>query len=87
MVRHIQIDNISSQYVDQLKQSLGKFPYYFILAGYDDPRLGEQLLPVADYNLCRAELRIDGATVLGCTEKHWPVELFRAANYGVLKEE
>lgn len=61
------ISGIDSSYVDRIKESLTKFTYYAILAGYEEH--GEfYLLPIDEFHMFKREIVIDGEIVLGTTD-------------------
>lgn len=61
------IAGIDSSYIKKIKESLDKFTYYVILAGYEESGTFH-LLPCDEYHLFKRDIVIDGEVILGTTD-------------------
>lgn len=69
------IDDINSNYVEQLKKALREYQYFFIAAGFTSKNRNE-LLPLNPYNFISSQIEVDGVVITGIKKKKWPVEIF-----------
>ncbi len=69
--RLLEIEQIPSDYVDNIRQSLKVFPYYLIIAGYEG-KDGFTLLPISQYHLFLNSIRIDKKNYTGVKNQEFP---------------